>query len=227
MQIGKFLRCAELPLNSPLSAVTFSNRETSKIASMSIDLNDPVAVLITAHQALRRAKIETATYGGLALAVYGEPRETKDADLAVAGAHTVAARSALTAAGLNVLIAFDQVQFGGQLVSRLTVFGGLGGSLNTVDLIKPRSDSYSRKVLLRAVTGELRGQQVRIVSPEDFVVLKVLASREQDLHDAASVARELGNRLNLELIQNEIGSLASEITDHDIRARWTRVQQMV
>ncbi len=49
---------------------------------MSIDLNDPVAVLLAAFQALERAGVEAAAYGGLALAVYGEPRETKDADLA-------------------------------------------------------------------------------------------------------------------------------------------------
>ena len=48
---------------------------------MSIDLNDPVAVLLAALQALERAGIEAAAYGGLALAVYGEPRETKDAEI--------------------------------------------------------------------------------------------------------------------------------------------------
>ena len=42
----------------------------------SIDLNDPVAVLVAASQALERANLEAAAYGGLALAVYGEPRET-------------------------------------------------------------------------------------------------------------------------------------------------------
>jgi len=41
---------------------------------MSIDLNDPVAVLLAALQALERAGIEAAAYGELALAVYGEPR---------------------------------------------------------------------------------------------------------------------------------------------------------
>jgi hypothetical protein len=61
---------------------------------MSIDLNDPVAVLIAASQALERANIKAAAYGGLALAVYGQPRETKDADLAVAGLNLLEAESA-------------------------------------------------------------------------------------------------------------------------------------
>ena len=66
----------------------------------SIDLNDPVAVLVAASQALERANLEAAAYGGLALAVYGEPRETKDADLAVAGVSGAQGEAALRTAGL-------------------------------------------------------------------------------------------------------------------------------
>lgn len=191
---------------------------------MSIDLNDPVAVLIAASQALERANIEAAAYGGLALAVYGQPRETKDADLAVAGLQVSQAESALRTAGCNVLIAFEAMRFGGQFVSRLTLFGGDGGSLNTVDLIEPRSERYGREVLRRAVTGELRAQKIRIVSPEDFVVLKILATRERDLEDAASVVSSLSGGLDLKLIEDEVRSLANEIPDHDIADRWKRIQ---
>ena len=98
---------------------------------MSIDLNDPVAVLLAALQALERAGVEAAAYGGLALAVYGEPRETKDADLAVAGVSAAQCEAALRAAGFDVILAFDRMRFGGQLVSRLTLIGGSAGSLNT------------------------------------------------------------------------------------------------
>jgi hypothetical protein len=52
---------------------------------MKIDLADPTAVLIATSQALESAGLQIATCGGLALAMFGEPRETKDADLAVAG----------------------------------------------------------------------------------------------------------------------------------------------
>jgi hypothetical protein len=50
-----------------------------------LDLGDPVAVLLAAVEAFRAAGLDGAVYGGLALAAYGEPRETKDADLAVVG----------------------------------------------------------------------------------------------------------------------------------------------
>ena len=50
-----------------------------------LDLTDPTATVLMVVQALRDCGLDAAVYGGLALAAYGEPRETKDADLAVVG----------------------------------------------------------------------------------------------------------------------------------------------
>jgi len=47
---------------------------------MTLDLSDPIAVLLAAADALNSAGFEIAAYGGLALAAYGTPRETRDAD---------------------------------------------------------------------------------------------------------------------------------------------------
>ena len=193
---------------------------------MSIDLNDPVAVLLAAFQALERAGVEAAAYGGLALAVYGEPRETKDADLAVAGGVSAAqGEAALRAAGFDVILAFDRMRFGGQLVSRLTLIGGAAGSLNTADLVEPRSSRYAHEVLARSLTGSLRQEPLRVVSPEDFVVLKILATRERDLEDAVTVVRSLATRIDMKLIERELEALAIEISDHDLMGRWQRAQR--
>ena len=190
----------------------------------SIDLNDPVAVLLAATSALKNSQLETAAYGGLALAVYGEARETKDADLAVAGIETQQAQAALRGQGFDVILAFDRMKFGGQFVSRLTLVDR--GSTNTVDLVEARSRSYADRVLARAVVGELRGQTVQVVAPEDFVILKILATRDRDLEDAASVIRSVGTALDLKLVNDEIRSLSSEINDHDIEERHRRVLLM-
>jgi len=48
-----------------------------------------------------------AVYGGLALAAYGEPRETKDADFAVASVNTEIAMNALSRAGLAPSLSFE------------------------------------------------------------------------------------------------------------------------
>ena len=75
----------------------------------------------------------------------------------------------------------------------------------------------------RAVTGSLRGREIRATSPEDFVILKVLATRERDLDDARSVMETQRARLDAALIRTEIQQLAEEIPDHDIRGRFVRV----
>ena len=190
----------------------------------SIDLNDPVAVLLSALLALERAGIQAATYGGLALAIYGEPRETKDADLAVVGVSGTEAEAALRAEGFNVLLAWERVIFGGQFVTRLTLFGGAAGSLNTVDLIEARSSRFAADVLARSLTGSIRERSLRVVTPEDFILLKILATRERDLEDVTSVISSLGEQIDRALVEREVSLLSGEIPDHEVAARWQQVQ---
>ncbi|MBI3180891.1 MAG: nucleotidyltransferase [Myxococcales bacterium] len=189
-----------------------------------MDLNDPTAALLAVASALDTAGIEAAAYGGLALAAYGEPRETKDADLAIAGTSTGAAVGALENAGLEVSLAFDRTRFGGLLITRVTLLGGSQHTgLNMADLVEPRSARFARRAIERAVRGEIRGQVIRVLAPEDFVLFKVLSTRERDLEDAASVLRTLGGRMNRAAIEAEARALAAEILDHEVASRLEKV----
>ena len=188
---------------------------------MTIDLDDPIALMLVAAAALERSGTECAAYGGLALGMYGEPRETRDADFAVTGVDVERARIALAELGVEVVVAFSSLRFGGCDVSRLSLVGG--NQANTVDLVSPRSSRFAANVLRRAVTGSLRGREIRAISPEDFVILKVLATRERDLEDARSVIETQRARLDEALIRKEIEQLIEEIPDHDIRGRFTRL----
>jgi hypothetical protein len=153
--------------------------------------------------------------------MYGEPRETRDADFAVTGVDLERARLALSELGVDVVVAFSNVRFGGCDLSRLSLVGG--SPVNTVDLVTPRSSRFAGNVLRRSVTGSLRGQEIRATSPEDFVILKVLATRERDLDDARSVIEMQGTRLDEALIRMEIEELIEEIPDHDIRGRFAKL----
>jgi hypothetical protein len=55
-----------------------------------MNLDDPVAVALCVAALLERAETPYALCGGLAVAAYGTPRETKDADLAVVSADAAA-----------------------------------------------------------------------------------------------------------------------------------------
>jgi len=194
---------------------------------MTMDLADPTAVLLATAEAFERAGLRIAAYGGLVLAAYGTPRETKDADLAVVAATGTEALAALSAAGIESLIAFDRVRFGGNRVTRLTLLPEAGGpSLNTVDLVEPLSMRYAQGVFARALAGTLRAASLRLVTPEDFIILKVLSTRDRDLEDASTVLTALSGRIDSVFIEQEVALLGGEITDHDIAARYERVRAL-
>jgi hypothetical protein len=88
-----------------------------------VDLNDPTTVALLAAEAFAKSGFRHAVYGGLLVAAYGEPRETRDADFAVVELAAVDAARALRAAGVETQVAFEDVAFGGLLVSRLTLIG--------------------------------------------------------------------------------------------------------
>jgi hypothetical protein len=189
-----------------------------------VDLDDPTAVALLAAEALGRAGIEHALYGGLLLAAYGSARETRDADLAVAGASVEDAARSLEESGIRTAIAFERTRFGGLSVSRIALLGGTDASgLNTLDLVEPRSIDYARRALARALGSTLRGQSIRLLTPEDFVVFKVLSTREQDLLDAASVLASLGAELDRDRIEAEVEALERAGLDHPLAERWRRV----
>jgi hypothetical protein len=218
------VRCVAPPWSSGRSA---SSSDGSGLGARSnrLDLDDPIAVSLAVYKAFRTAEVDVALYGGLALAAYGEPRETKDADFAVAGQDGAAGAARLAQAGLTTILAFNRVRFGGTLLSRITLVEGGGAvGLNTVDLVEPRSSRFARAALDRAVEGVLRGEPIRVLSPEDFVLFKVLSTRERDLEDAATVVRALGPDLDRAFIEQEARALAVEILDHDVTRRLARVQ---
>lgn len=192
--------------------------------SSELDLGDPTAVALAAYRALLSAGIEAALYGGLALAAYGEPRETQDADFAVVGIPGSEAVAALRRAAPESTLSFDRRPFGGNLVSRVALVEGGGATgLNTVDLVQPRSSRFARAALDRAITASLRQVSIRVLAPEDFVLLKILSTRDRDLEDAASVLGALGPQLDRALIGAEVRALAIEILDHDVAGRFARL----
>lgn len=186
-------------------------------------LDDPTTAALLVADALRRASVDYALYGGLALAIYGEPRETRDADIAVIDVTAAEVKAALAAVGIDSVLVFEDLRMSGVDLSRLRLLEAPGHTgLNTLDLVRSRSARFRRDAVGRAVTAPLRGQDIRVVTPEDFVVFKVLSTRDRDLEDAASVVRRLGHELDRAAIEREIELLARELPDLDVRGRFAR-----
>jgi hypothetical protein len=188
-----------------------------------MDLTDPVAFALDVAEVLRGEGVAYALYGGLLLAAYGQARETKDADLAVVHADATATSSLLARQlDLHCRVAFDRRRFGGLAVSRITLIEG--DDLNTLDLVEPNDRAYAARALERSLASMLRQREIRVLTPEDFVIFKVLSTRELDLEDASSVLHALGPRLDLALLEREIDDLAERARPHPVRERWERVR---
>ncbi len=190
-----------------------------------MDLNDPTTVALLAADAFEAAGYPYALYGGLLTAAYGEPRETRDADLAIVDVSVSDAGEALAARDVRTVTAFEAVAFGGLLISRLTVVGaGAATGLNTIDLVQPRSARYAALAVQRAIVSELRGTPLRVLTPEDFILFKVLSTRDRDVEDARAALRRSGTALDAPLLEREIAQLAAELIDVDVRGRWAAVK---
>lgn len=189
-----------------------------------MDLNDPTAVALAIAKTFRAAGIPYALYGGLLLAAYGRPRETKDADLAVARADAGAVAALLAEQlGIHCGPAFERRPFGGLVIGRVTLVEG--DDLNTLDLVEPVEPEYAQRALERAATSNLRKQEIRVLAAEDFVIFKLLSTRELDLEDAISVMEHLGAQLDGDLLRREVEFLALRLPEHPLRERWERIQR--
>ena len=188
-----------------------------------MDLDDPIALALAITDALRAEGLPHALYGGLLLAAYGEARETRDVDVAMAHADATSMVGMLGGRlGLHTFSVFDRRAFGGLFISRITLVEG--DDLNTLDIVEPRDAAYGERALERALESSLRSRPIRVLTAEDFVVFKLLSTRERDLADAASVVRGLGPDLERELIEDELSHLTiASLPEQDLMARWRQV----
>jgi hypothetical protein len=188
-----------------------------------MDFDDPVATALRVALLLEKAEIPYGLYGGLAVAAFGVPRETRDADIAVISAAVTRLVEMLSGDGVLATAAFDRVPFGGLVVSRAALLpGGDDTGLNTVDLVEPASSRYAALAIGRVLRAPLRDRKIAILTPEDVVIFKMLSTRERDLEDAAAILRELGDDVDVASIDSEIALLTAELPAHDTGERWAR-----
>lgn len=139
-----------------------------------------VGVLESSIGALRSAELPYVLIGGIASAVLGRPRETRDIDLFVRAEDIKAAVAALDEAGFDT----EEPEFDWLYKAKKE---GV-----PVDVIfKTSGDIYlDDEMNRRAVESDFKGQKVRLVPPEDLLVMKALSHEEetpQYWHDAVAI----------------------------------------
>jgi predicted nucleotidyltransferase len=127
------------------------------------------ALLRESVAALEAAAVPYALIGGLASSLYGRPRGTADADLFLKAADAKRALEALGEAG------FETEEKNPKWIYKASKRG------LTVDLMFALQGgiTFDEEMLARARSEELAGVRVRVLAPEDLVVIKAIAHDEQ------------------------------------------------
>lgn len=160
--------------------------------------------------------------GGLAVLHWGEPRLTRDLDLALlTGFGTEAAY-------VDALLAAYRPRISGArdfaLERRVLLIqsdSGVGIDVSLAAL------PYEETAIDRAVSVELLpGSPIRLCSPEDLIIMKLFAGRETDLRDARSViVRQGEERLDWRYIELHLTELADLKADPSLPVRLAEIRR--
>jgi hypothetical protein len=158
-----------------------------------------LATLRAGWNALAGVDAAKAVIGGLALTAWNHVRYTRDADvlLAIDEHRFDDVVAALVAAGFRARHAPALRMIDGQGIAQFTFQPAEAPMPFQFDVLLV-ADEFQREAVTRAVSWPLAGggDVVRVVRPDDLIVIKLRAGRVIDRADAAMVLRE--NRHEIE-----------------------------
>lgn len=151
-------------------------------------MSDPRSVFLAAIGAAESGPFPYVIYGGLAAALWGEPRYTEDVDLVlfIPERHAFKFLRAAAKAGFAVDedLAIQQIQVSGW--ARLP----LAEAKSPWHLDLTLGDSpFDKSALERKKEVVLFDRKVWVASPEDVVVYKLVSARERDVLDITGIVK--------------------------------------
>ena len=164
-------------------------------------------VLAPLDEILKRHDIPYAVIGGYAVAAWGEVRATRDIDLYCNAVDLDRLKQALEGARLNFehrpgdpddhISHVVRIQAGTEAVPyEIDIVIGIRGS--------------PPGILGRAHRLEIEGFYLPVASPEDTIILKLLAGSARDLEDALSILQLQKGRFSMSLLQELCPSRLAE-----------------
>lgn len=136
-----------------------------------------------ALEALRATGVPYFLTGAQAVAIYGEPRTTRDVDIVVAGATEPRLRQ------LALTLRKAGFRLAGELVE---------GHNTALDIQTPyRLAIKIKRDVEETVEVEALGGRMRLTTPEALLVLKLEYGSEQDIRDARSILARTAGKLDL------------------------------
>lgn len=173
------------------------------------------------QQRLNDAGIPSVVIGGLAVGAWGEPRVTRDADLKVLLGREDAERLLTVLAPEYASLLPDPEQ---ALRKQAMVFvqDAAGTRLDLLLADTP----YDVLAIQRGRDIEVQpGLAVRLCTPEDLIIYKLISTRLRDREDAAGVIRRQGNKLDDAYVLDWLRQFEIALDDSTLVAEYRRLRR--
>lgn len=181
-----------------------------------LDLDD---VLVRLAAWLDRRKVPYMVIGGFAVTIWGEPRFTRDLDV------TIAVETGNIERTIERLSNdFDsRVEDPHAFVAETRV---LPMTVETVpvDLVFAALP-YERDAVARALPVQIKGQTVRICTPEDLILHKIVSPRARDQEDIEGLFRHRGSELDHLYLGPRVRELSETLDDPGMLGRYDELKR--
>jgi len=172
------------------------------------------------QQRLQEADIPSIVIGGVAVALWGEPRVTRDVDLKILLGREQADRLLAVLTPDYTPLLPDPRR---ALTEQAMLF--VQDSAETrLDLLLADTP-YDVQAIHRGRSVEVEpGAPICVCSPEDLLIYKLVSTRLRDREDAASVVRRQGDKLDDRYILHWLGQFEKALDDSTLVAEYTRLR---
>jgi hypothetical protein len=178
-------------------------------------MSEQESALLALAAFLEKEHVPYMVIGGLANAVWGEPRATLDIDVTVWVDEPGIAAVVEALSEVFHALAGDPVSFVKE-ARVLPLESEHGVRLDVVFGFLP----FERDAIARALAVPVAETPVRFCTAEDLILMKIVSSRERDLADAEGVTLRRIHDLDLGYLEPRIRELADLLGRAEIIRRW-------
>ncbi len=183
--------------------------------------------LFESVQALQRrlyaAAIPSIVIGGVAVAVWGEPRVTRDVDLKVRLGRDEAERL-LTILAPDYIPLLPDPRAALRQQAMVFVQDTAGVRLDLLLADTP----YDVLAIQRGRDIELQpGVTLRVCSPEDLVIYKLISTRLRDHEDAQGIIRRQGSKLDDNYVLEWLHQFEQALDDSTLVAEYNKLRKLL
>ena len=180
---------------------------------------DPEAALVEVASLLEEFALPYMVIGGLAVALWGEPRATIDVDLSLwVEPENLEGTIGELCRRLRCL-----PQHPLAFVERSRVLPAVTAAGVRVDLVFA-AHTLEREAIGRAQAKPLGGKKIMVASVEDLILMKLTSEREKDTEDARRLLRRFRATLDRAYLEPRLAELAEALGRPDILTVFRRAQ---